>query len=107
MSVGMGATLNTVLCVNVASDAVPSVIASARLTRRWSRISLGAVRQGNLDAADADDRIGHSPYVHLLAHERDAFFFIGDDAQAVTQLSAEVQYRLSGADYRKANQISR
>jgi hypothetical protein len=48
-----------------------------------------------------------TPGVHLLAHERDAFFFVGNYAQTIAQLRAEVQNRLPGADDRNADKISR
>src|SRR5689334_23697 len=47
------------------------------------------------------------PGVHLLAHERDAFFLVGNHAQTIAQLRAEVQNRLPGADDRNADKISR
>lgn len=52
-----GSNANTILCVDIAGDADPSVIASDELTRRWPRIGFCAVSQihahhhfGGLDA---------------------------------------------------------
>ena len=51
--------------------------------------------------------VGDSPGMHLLAHERNAFLFVGDDAEAVAQLRAQMQNRLAGADDGNSHQIAR